>query len=476
MSNLLERFAAAVESHPDKVAIVDGKGRETTFREIDQRARDLAARWHAKGIRPDDRVLLAVPLKMDLYASLAALWSLGATVVLPEPSMGINGLRHAEKVTRPKAYCGSGWLILLKFLLPALWRLPLLRLGAGIGSAPNLPVSADDIALISFTSGTTGAPKAIPRSHRFLLSQHDAVSSLLASDAEERDLVAFPVFTLVNLADGRTTILPSWKMNRLGDLTPSDIEAWLRKQKVTRILAPPAVCEVLADATLSDDLHTIFSGGGPVFPDLIQRLRTRTSASIVCIYGSTEAEPIAHLNANEILPEDMEEMARGRGLLVGDLVDQVQVRIVDREVQVAGPHVNESYLDTSQNAENKIVEGSTTWHRTGDAGFLDKDNRLWLLGRVGSEAQSGRGPVFPFSIEIAARSWPGVERCALISVSGKAILVIEGNRSHQALWVQRARELGIEKTIEIKYIPMDKRHHSKVDRVRLRRLLAKQAQ
>ena len=471
-SNLLDRFAAAVEKTPDRVAIVDGKGKRTKFHEIEARARDLAIRWHEKGIRPGDRVLLAQPMTADLYASLAALWLLGATVVLPEPSLGIKGLRHAATSTKPRAFCASGWFMLLIVFLPALWWRPLLRLGSGQGVAPSHRVSPEDVALISFTSGTTGTPKAIPRSHRFLLAQHDAVSSLLASSVAERDLVVFPVFTLVNLADSRTSILPNWKMSRLGRLGPAKLESWLRQQEITRILAPPALCEILVECEIPDCLNTIFTGGGPVFPDLVARLRAKSSASIVCIYGSTEAEPIAHLNADEISQEAFQDMAEGRGLLVGKPVPQVQVRIVDKEVQVAGAHVNDGYLDAAHNADNKIVEGSTTWHRTGDAGLLDDVGQLWLLGRIGSEANTPQGAIFPFSIEVAARQWPGVETCALLSLAGKAILVLKGERSHLAEWKSRAAAFGVEDVIAVNALPMDRRHHSKVDRVKLRQRLA----
>ena len=90
MASLVDHFAEAVERHPDRVAIVDGKGRQTSFRALQTRARRMAVKWHGKGIEPGDRVLLAMPVNADLYASLAALWSLGATVVLPEPAMGLN--------------------------------------------------------------------------------------------------------------------------------------------------------------------------------------------------------------------------------------------------------------------------------------------------------------------------------------------------------------------------------------------------
>jgi acyl-CoA synthetase (AMP-forming)/AMP-acid ligase II len=121
MPDLLSDFRAAVARHPERVAIVDGRGTETTFADLKVRADGLARAWASRGVGAGDRVLLAMRLDADLYAALAALWSLGATVVLPEPAMGLSGLRHAARVTAARAFCSSGAYGLLKYALPELW-------------------------------------------------------------------------------------------------------------------------------------------------------------------------------------------------------------------------------------------------------------------------------------------------------------------------------------------------------------------
>lgn len=471
MANLLDHFATAVERHPDRVAIVEGTGRKVTFHELRTRVQDLTRNWHRKGIAHGDRVLLAMPVNADLYASLAALWSLGATVVLPEPAMGLAGLRHAAVSTQPKAFCASGYFTLLRFIVPELWGLRLLVPGNGRGDVPPAPVQDSDTALVSFTSGTTGQPKAIPRSHAFLMAQHDAIAPLLDSDDVERDLVAFPVFTLINLAAGRTTVLPNWKMSRLDRLSPDRLSAWIVQHHVTRLLIPPALCETLSQCKNKGHLHTVFTGGGPVFPDLVTRLRQNEDLDVVCVYGSTEAEPIAHLDADDITETDLHDMAEGRGLLVGRPVPQVALRIRDDEVQVAGDHVNDGYLDPAHAKENKIRDGATIWHRTGDAGELDDEGRLWLWGRVGSDVMTPSGRTFPFSVEVAARHWPGVISSALMNVRDRPVLCIQGDADQFPNWSSLARKFGVSEVIQVKKMPMDKRHRSKVDRAKLNHLL-----
>ncbi len=470
MSEILRDFAAAVARHPDRIALVEGTGKAVPFTALQARSQAFARAWAARGIAPGDRVLLAMPVGADLYAALAALWTLGATVVLPEPAMGLRGLIHAARVTRPRAFCSAGTYGLLKYALPVLWPMIHLRPATGSGPTPERPLPAQgDIALVSFTSGTTGAPKAIPRSHAFLAAQHRAVAPLLDSDGPERDLVAFPVFVLINIASGRTSVLPDWKMSRLARLSPERLADRITSQRVTRALLPPALCETLTRAPATPGLHTVFTGGGPVFPDLLDRLRARDpTLRIACVYGSTEAEPIAHLEATQITATDRAAMDGGAGLLVGHPVAGLDLRIEQGEILVAGDHVNGGYLDPAQDKDTKIRDGTRIWHRTGDAGRLDAQGRLWLLGRAGAEVRRGESMLHPFAVEVAARTWPGVRQAALMPGAGHPRLVIEGDAGHLPDWQARATALGLGQITPIRKMPMDRRHASKIDRAALK--------
>ena len=470
MTNLLDDFANAIAQYPDRIAIIDGKGRAVTFAQLRDRMDDFVRAWHGQGIRPGDRVLLAMSVDADLYAALAALWTLGATAVLPEPAMGLAGLRHAAKTTHVRAFCSSGLYGLLKYVLPELRGLIHLRPKRGAKTVKYLPTpKSSDIALISFTSGTTGKPKAIPRSHAFLSAQHHAIAPMLHSPKSERDLVAFPVFVLINIASGQTSVLPNWKMSRLDKVSPGKLIAWIADQNVSRVLIPPSLCDKLAEGDIPTSLHTVFTGGGPVFPDSLDRLKAaKPDLNITCVYGSTEAEPIAHLDAAEITGQDRVAMTKGNGLLVGYPVDDISLRIVDHEIQVAGDHVNDGYLDPSQNIENKVFEKDGIWHRTGDAGHIDDQGRIWLLGRMGSQVAIADSTVFPFSVEVAVRQWDGVAQCAVMDRDSEVYLAIEGHARDADMWRRDAEAFGIHKIELVAKMPMDKRHGSKIDRKALK--------
>ena len=464
MTSLTAAFGQAATDYRDRTALIDGDGTAYRFSQVQGLADTYAAGWYAKGVRPGDRVLIAMGIGVDLYASLAALWSLGATVVLPEPAMGLVVVKTAIKATQPKFFCAAGPYRWIKLLLPRLWGAKLLTPKQHDNTGADKPIiDPDSTALISFTSGTTGTPKAIPRTHAFLMAQWKAVAPLLQSETDEIDLVTFPVFVLINLAEGRTSVLPNWKMSKLASLDPSALVAWIAANKCTRALLPPALCEKLVEAENIGTLNHILTGGGPVFPDVVLGLQQIAERlEVTAVYGSTEAEPIAHAHTTE----------QGYGLLAGYPVDAVRLRIEDTEIQVAGDHENTGYLDPTRDAETKVYEGDTIWHRTGDAGKLDDKGRLWQLGRVGDQVETENGVQYPFAVETAARMWPGVARVALLELQNMPVLVVEGKVAQIEDWRARAQALGIKNVRHISAIPLDKRHSSKVDRAALRKLLA----
>jgi len=326
-------------------------------------------------------------------------------------------------------------------------------------------------ALITFTSGSTGRPKGIVRTGDFLALQHDLLEHLRQTSPQDIDLISLPVFILSNLVAGATSVIPAGNLRRPGQLDGARLLSQIAEHRVTRILAPPAVCGRLTEAISSGapppdrNVHAIFTGGGPVFPNLLHALRTMApSASLHAVYGSTEAEPIAHLNFDDISSADWEAMADGAGLLAGMPISQARIEIVDHEIQVAGPHVNRGYLDPTQDASTKVARDDILWHRTGDAGRFDDRGRLWLLGRREAAARN----LFPFAVEVAALSWPGVQQAALLADSERAILCVAGIGLNATDLARRTRHIGdIELRILAK-IPLDKRHNSKVDYATLR--------
>lgn len=470
--NLVEVFLKQVEARPDAAAIITPKGRTVSYAELAKASAARATAYRRAGIGPGDVVLIARGVSVELYEILLALFRLGAVAMFPEPAAGLKGLRLAVQAVRPKAVATAGIGHVLRLLFPELRRLTALP-------EPNdgplereilayLP--GDAPALITFTSGSTGRPKGIVRTSDFLMLQHTLLEKLRRTKPGDVDLISLPVFILSNLAAGATSLIPAGKLTRPAKLDGGLLRRQIAQHRVTRIVAPPAVCARIAEgAEPMAQIEAVFTGGGPVFPNLLHAIaRAAPRAAVHAVYGSTEAEPIAHMEMKDISAADWEAMARGAGLLAGAPIAEIDVEIRDHEVFVAGPHVNSGYLDPTDDRSTKSIKDGSLWHRTGDAAKLDERGRLWLLGR----REAASGGLFPFAVETAALSWLGVRQAALLAGEPRAKLALAGDGLGHTELQARAEKLGPIDVVLLQDVPMDKRHNSKADYARLRKLLA----
>lgn len=469
--NLVEAFLAQVAEAPERPAIITGEGRSVSYAQISSAAAARAAAMRRAGVGAGDVVLVARGVSPELYEILIALFRIGAVAMFPEPAAGVAGVRAAVQAARPKAVAG-GWLArLLRFAVPELAGARLVGGPTdGASDAGALAVTGEEApALITFTSGSTGRPKGIVRSSGFLMLQHTLLERVRATQPGDVELISLPVFVLSNLAAGATSVLPRGRLSRPARLDGGAMREAIRSHGVSRITAPPAVCQrIVETGGPIEGLAAVFTGGGPVFPNLLRALSDMLpEGEVHAVYGSTEAEPIAHVRARDISANDWNGMAEGQGLLAGRPVAEARVVIRDDEIRVAGPHVNRGYLDPTDDASTKVVEDGVLWHRTGDAGRMGADGRLWLLGRLAAAS----GGIFPFAVETAALSWPGVRAAALLAGGGRARLAVAGEGLSESDLRVRAKALGDIEPMVLRSIPMDRRHNSKVDYARLRAAL-----
>jgi acyl-CoA synthetase (AMP-forming)/AMP-acid ligase II len=214
---------------------------------------------------------------------------------------------------------------------------------------------------------------------------------------------------------------------------------------------------------------------------------------VVAVFGSTEAEPIAHVACREISADDWEAMGGGKGLLAGVTVPEIQMRIVPDqwgstikdfrempsgepgEILVTGEHVLKGYLHGEGDEETKVRIEGEIWHRTGDAGYRDTEGRLWLLGRCAACVRDARGILYPFAVECVAMSFESIRRAAFVLLDGKRVLVVEGEIAEAELDELRAKVTwaSIDEVRRLRRIPVDARHNAKVNYPELRRIVGR---
>src|SRR6478672_10555238 len=205
MGNVVELFLTQARSRPAAIALIDrrrGQDRSTTFAELEDQSARIATLLSARGVGAGSPVLLFHPPSAELYAVIIAIFRLGAVAMVVDVSAGDGTLAAACRELPPAALFASGRALLLALASAPLrgigvkvtsagFALGAARLAAARDLARHERVAAatgDTPALVTFTSGSTGAAKGAVRTHAVLGAQREALGGVAAGPGE-RDLV-----------------------------------------------------------------------------------------------------------------------------------------------------------------------------------------------------------------------------------------------------------------------------------------------
>lgn len=503
ISNIIEILVANAGKYPEKTAIIH-KGQSISFQRLLAQVKKTAAYFREQGIGKNDRILIFVPMSIRLYTIVLAAFYMGATVVFIDAWADKKRLEIACKLASVKAFIGTPKAHLLRLFSRSIRKIPL-KFVTGFnsftpknnGEIHSAETQLEDIALVTFTTGSTGTPKAAKRTHGFLLAQHGVLVKHLKPGLTDIDMPLLPIFVLNNLAIGVTSVIPDVDPRKPESSDPASILAEMDRYRVNSTTGSPVVYENLSHyclekGTAPDTLEKIFSGGAPVFPSLAKDLTEAfPRAAVEIVYGSTEAEPVSSISAQALLGHKGPGLEKG--LLVGKPIPEIQLKIIwisgepievknreeleklelaageTGEICVTGDHVLKEYYNNPEaERANKIKVAGDIWHRTGDAGYLDGNGSLFLMGRVTSRFEWKGDYIYTFPIENRLNEIPGIAIGTIIKIGERAILVIELEKGYSHRWeavISQIKELGIpHDEIDIrKKIPRDPRHNSKID-------------
>ena len=506
ITNIVNILYKNAHTNPDKVAIIHGS-KKITYKELTQSVGQCAAFLNAKGITEGDRVLLFVPMSIDLYILLLGLWHCGATAVFLDAWARKKRLEQAAACAECKAFIGILKAHILRFFSREIRRIPVKLFAGEITSkqknrhTPEIArLEKNAVALITFTTGSTGAPKAAKRTHQFLLAQHSVLNFHLHPGPQDIDMVTLPIFVLTNLAAGITSLIPLFNPARPEEINAQNLCSAIQSYSINTSAGSPVIYDTLAEHCISHKislptLQKIFLGGAPVFPRLAKKLLTAfPQAEIEIVYGSTEAEPISAIIADDLIEKNRN--VQTEGLLVGKPVDAVSVRIISitespilvsgqkefgrltlsrgevGEICVCGDHVLKEYFRNEEaQLQNKIVVGLTIWHRTGDAGYLHEGGNLYLMGRIKQRFIHCGKTWYVFPLEEGLAQISGVSLGTYLKTGDILNVVIE--RDNRSISADAIKQYCAEKSMPVpdrvlfRTIPRDPRHNSKIDYDRL---------
>ena len=507
-------------------------GRTQTYAELDAQVRAAAAGLKAFGIRPGDKVAIVLPNCPQHVAAFYAVQLLGATVVEHNPlytaheleglfrdhgaRVAISWDKTASTLEKLRSTTPLETIVSVNMVdaMPPLkrlaLRLPIPPLAAkreqltehapntvawstligsaigGDGSALEMPrISQADVALILYTSGTTGKPKGGMLSHGNLIANCVQGQAWVPEMGKhkERFLAALPMFH----AYGMTTLcifsvymgaelilLPSPQMPLILDIVKKRTPTWLP--------GVPTLYQKIMDAAEDKDvdlsgIRNAFSGAATLPVEIVERWESMTGGRLVEGFGMTECSPVLIGNPMN---------GKNRPGYVGLPFPDAEVRIANPknldetqpdgqpgELLARGPQIFQGYFGNQEATEESFHNG---WFRTGDMGVREPDGHIRLVGRIKEIIITGGFNVYPGEVEEALTSHPDIAQAAVVGTPrsdgsedvAACVVLAPGARVDEAALREHCRGLLARYKVPQKFFVMDKLAEDQLGKLRRR--------
>jgi acyl-CoA synthetase (AMP-forming)/AMP-acid ligase II len=400
--------AAGRGEHP---AIIDGStGTVTTYADLAAQVDAVAARLQAHGIRKGDVIALVGPNSTEWAIAYQAILRAGG-VVTP-----MNPMLTQEERGRQEENSGSKLLIDDPAAFVA---------GAATATPEPVDVDPEDLAVLPYSSGTTGLMKGVMLTHRNLVANIEQAWNSMPLTEDDTLVGLLPFFHIygqtvvlnMGLAKGSTiVIMQRFDCDALMDLMERYGVTWLH-------VAPPVVLAMATTANVEgrdfSKLKLVISGAAPLDAELAGRAEKRIGAPVRQGYGMTELSPVSHKSR-------FARVAETPPGSVGALVPNTEARLVDPEtaedvpegeqgeIWVRGPQVMRGYLNNPEATAETLLEDG--WLRTGDIARIDSEGFTFIVDRLKELIKYKGYQVPPAELEAVLVAHPKVMDAGVIGV------------------------------------------------------------
>ncbi|KRC61252.1 AMP-dependent synthetase [Agromyces sp. Root81] len=440
-------FGGLTDADLDRVALIDGmSGAETSYRQLVGQIGLLAGALAARGVGVGDVVALLCPNVPAFATVFHGILRSGATATT------INSLYTPDEIANQLTDAGATWFFTVSPLLPgakaAAARLgiaddhlvvldgaeghPSLRDLLGEGRpAPEVSFDpATHLAVLPYSSGTTGRPKGVMLTHANLVANIEQARGSIGLVPDDRVLAVLPFFHIY----GMTALLNYALKLRAALVTMPkfDLVEFLRiisEHKATWVFIAPPIAVALAKHPLVDQydissVRVVFSGAAPLDGALAELVAARIGCTVAQGYGMTETSPVTH-----VIPTDRDDIDRST---IGFLVPNTEARLVDvetgvdvetpaaggtsepGELLIRGPQVMQGYLgNAAATAEMLDDEG---WLHTGDIATVTADGVYRIVDRLKELIKYKGYQVAPAVLEAVLLGHPAIADAAVIGV------------------------------------------------------------
>ena len=417
--NLADLVRAAAESAPGKPALVGANG-SVAWGELDTQVDALAGALRDRGLSAGDRVGILLPNSVEFATTYFAVLRAGL-VALP-----LNTAYTEPELQHQLTDSGAGLVVTDEAHRP-LVEGPTLVLGSQEWhdaltheAFAGARVGAEDLAVLLYTSGTTGRPKGAMLSHRALLANLEQLSRIEAHVVAPDDVVllVLPLFHVYGLNAGLGMTARAGATGVVAErFDPVETLDLVRRHRVTNIIgAPPMYVAWSMLPELGQAMATLrlaVSGAAPLPPEVLAAMREATGHDIYEGYGLTETAPVltTTLCSDTAKPGSIGRPVPGVQLrLVDDSGDDVEADDPG-EITVRGANVFSGYWPDGAGGAD-----ANGWFRTGDIAYADADGDLFLVDRLRELILVSGFNVYPREVEDVLLTHPDIAEVAVLGV------------------------------------------------------------
>ncbi len=439
---LQDALRNAAKESGDQTKFISGTER-LSYAEIDRYSDGLANRLVARHVRSGDRIILGLPNSAAFVIACFAIWKARAVVVALDPAIRSTNLQHILERTEPTALIAEPSFVervqempgVLRFFrvfflkdpsaaLPETAHIAVESLQTAIAGdveTGTLPAGArpDDLATITFTSGSTGAPKGVMHTHESTLACASFTLNFLELSKTDVMVVPLPLHHILAFRRFLTCFLAQCTA-----LIAPDIFVALSQFPVLRptgLVLVPAACNMIIDTFASffrdngDSLRYVEIGSEPMSPERLSALQAiLPNTQIHLTYGLTEGR-VGYLKRG---PNGVFNRLAGSN-------DGLQVQVVDGqgqpvapgetgEILLRGSGLLKGYLGDSQEALTSIRNHG---FRTGDMGMMEATGDIQLMGRMDDILKVGGHKINPREVEAVLQRHPNVAEAVLVGLA-----------------------------------------------------------
>jgi len=472
----------------DRPHIVQGE-RVVTFADVRAAAAAAATELTGQGVGPGDRVFLLGFNSPEWVINFWAIVSVGAVPVLANAWWSPQELDHAVTLLEPALVLADarGVRIVPPGTATGTWSTPT---DTGDRPRPTDPSDAEnDAAVIIFTSGTEGHPKAVELSHRSLLAGLQMLLHItrrlphqVPDDSGDTSLHTGPMFHIGGVQTllravivGDTLVMPA------GRFDPAEAIRLIEEWQISRWSAVPTMASRVLDHpdVATRDLRTLKAltvGGAPIGAEFLARLRTGlpgVEPRIATGYGLTE-------NGGQAVAASGKDTTNRPGC-VGRALPCVELAIApsdysDGEILIRSPTQMSGYIGPGTSPNRGPIDADG-WLHTGDLGRIDEDGFLWITGRSKEMIIRGGENIAPAAVEAALTKLPQVSEAVVFGVPDPvlgeevmAIVVADAGTSSEGLADQLKGQLAsfaIPSRWQLRTEALPWNHAGKVDKAAL---------